>query len=495
MTEIGYYIYPNVPLKTKFEWVREAKGSAAVEQARGSIGNIGNAFGTSDQTITDLTKSVGASWTGQAATAAGQAMHKVADRSAVVCTTSGTGGGAVEGYGVSFDEMRPKVHWEDPGDYSNFEMGLDVVDVAANQSFLGDLFEVQSDHMAKVEQNLTLDSQANTALYGHEQSSRTALAAFPSVAPAAVIAPDAGGGGAGGIGSGGGVGAGGPMTSGGGGAAGGGSVHSLPAPAGGGYSPVGSTPVGYAPPATQVRPGGVPGNPVTGGSKAALPGTGPGSASSERTPQSTVPPATSKAGLSPWNTPAANTDTGFGTARAPGTGGYGSSAPGGYGRSAPGGHGVPGSPDGYGGAAGYGSTARGGPGYGGGYPPDGYGGTGGYRGTGTTGGYGQEATSSRGTRSSGSGGGGTRGSAFGERFATAEPTTGGQRPGTPGGTAGGGAGGRTGAAGMGGTPMMGGGAGSGGGTGTHRNKYWIPSSDPFDVLPPHTDAVIEGRDE
>jgi hypothetical protein len=42
--------------------------------------------------------------------------------------------------------------------------------------------------------------------------------------------------------------------------------------------------------------------------------------------------------------------------------------------------------------------------------------------------------------------------------------------------------------------MMGGGVGAGG-SDTHRRKYYIPSSSPFDALPPHCEPVLEGRDE
>lgn len=87
------------------------------------------------------------------------------------------------------------------------------------------------------------------------------------------------------------------------------------------------------------------------------------------------------------------------------------------------------------------------------------------------------------------------GPGFGSRLGSGSPDAAGQRGVTsainPTGS------GRPGAAGTGLFPMMGGmGSGAGAGSGEHKTKYWIPSSEAFDVpLPPHTEPVIEGREE
>lgn len=550
MTEIGYYLYENVPLDVKFGWLQGMPGARATEASRVGLGNLGNQFVGSDQAVRGILAPLGMAWAGQAGDAAAQALHGAADRSGVVGAASGAGGGSVGGYGESFEQMRTKVHWEDPGSWDWWEMPADMVGVGLDAAF-GDVFDIQSDYFSKVEQNRTLDAQASAALYGHEGQSRASLAGFPAVEPAAALTNDIPAGGGAGFGGGWGGGA-------------GGSRFSPPTPdiVGDGYSlPAPTSPAGTFAPAAAVG-GGSPGStllpdPRTGTGGASVPGIGPevagmpagarGGTGMAADPErgragsaGATPAGTSGVALPPgsggWGTGAAprpglgsrggDPTGGSGVAGMGGRPGLGTGA-GGYGGRAGGSAGT----GGYGGGAG---SAPGGRGYdgrtgstlggvgpsGGGRPgaiPGGgrYGGTGAMPGSsGRAGGWGGSGpgwASSGGSASGGppgsvgaggrtGGWGGMPGPEFGGRFASGASESG-ANPRTPGTPAAVGPAPGTGRAAVAGghapMPFLGGmGAGTGSGRTEHKTKYWIPSSEAFDVpLPPHAPAVIEGEDE
>ncbi|MFC4946837.1 hypothetical protein [Pseudonocardia sp. GCM10023141] len=198
MREIGYYLYENVPLQTKYQWMAQSPGSAAVDPTRAMLGATGNAYSASDGNVRETLQALGINWQGSAADAAGQALHQAADRSGAVGAASSTGSGSVAGYGHSFDAARAKVHWEDPGTWDWWDQVVDVGGFGL-QVITGRQNSIMSDFAATAERNRTLDAEATRALYEHESESRAALAAFPVVDPAAALTtePAGGGGGAG----------------------------------------------------------------------------------------------------------------------------------------------------------------------------------------------------------------------------------------------------------------------------------------------------------
>jgi hypothetical protein len=458
VTGIGYYRYEGFELRTKFSWISGALGSQATEPARIGMGNLGNSFTSSDEALRGLLTPLGVEWHGQAAEAAGQALAQAAQRGGATGTASGAASSAVGGYGQSFEAMRPKIAWEDPESWDWWEMGIDAYDIAFDVA-IGDVFDVQSDYTATIEQNRTLDAQANEALYSHEQVSRERLAAFPVVEPASATVPT-------------GQTAGGFPGPGGYGAPGGdGARFTMAAPIGASGVPAAGPPdLGAGSPGAPWSSRPAADLSATGGAgSVGGPGAGPASAA----PRHGGVPVPPSAGVP---------RDGSG---APGHKGPGLGAP----RVDPGGpvpagglRGRPGA--GTPGLAGGGSGGR-----------PGGGGFSGSRGGGLPGAGGRGG----GPSSRGPAGGYARGGSPGE-FAGRLPG-GAEQAGTaprPGATTGG-----TGAApgrgpGPGGhMPFLGGtGAGSGAGPAEHSTRYRVPSTEAFDIeLPPHTEPVIEGWDE
>ncbi|MGH3614744.1 MAG: hypothetical protein ACRDRK_19565 [Pseudonocardia sp.] len=206
MSEIGYHRYEGFDLRTKFSWLLSAPGIEAVGSARQMLGTVGNGFLDSDDVVRNVLGGVGVPWQGRAAEAAGEAMQRAASRAGETGAAGGVGGGAVDGYGQSFEVLRPKIHWEDPGAYGWDDTFWDVTGRQLDSAF-GDVFDVQSDYYAAAEENRTLEARADAALYAHEGIARESLTAFPTMEPASALtagAPPGGGigtAGAGGAGS------------------------------------------------------------------------------------------------------------------------------------------------------------------------------------------------------------------------------------------------------------------------------------------------------
>jgi hypothetical protein len=453
MTEIGYYRYEGFDLQTKFGWINGAVGIQATEPARIGMGNLGIAFGASDQAVRDLLAPLGIEWQGVAAEATAGALRKAADRGGAMGVAAGGGGAAVDGYGQSFEALRPKVAWQDPGTWDWWEMPVDAAGIAFDNVF-GDVFDIQSDFTAAIEQNRTLDAQANQALYGHEEQARSALAGFPVVEAAAVPTPAraspafdvAGPGGP----------AAGPAT--------------VP-PFAGAPDQVGVSPAAVAPPGGPVVPpiSADAGGPAPGPTPGGLDRTAPGAIPTGTVPSGGPNPAATTAPTPPGQaapsgipTAPASRDPAVAPNRQPGR------LPEPVIRTtAPSGPGL--APDR---ASGPGGGPRPAPGPG--ITP--------YRPQGDLGQTRQPATGPFSNR--------VNGGEFASRLPGVTP-----EQATPGRSAATSTGSPRAVPGQ-GMPFLGGlGAGSGGaGPTEHRRKYLIPSSEAFDVeLPPHTDPVIEGR--
>lgn len=467
MTEIGYYRYEGVDLRTKFGWINGAPGARMTEPARVGLGNLGNAFASSDQAIRDLIGPLGLEWRGSAADATATALAQAARRGGDTAVANSTSSSAVDAYGQSFEALRPRIAWEDPGEWDWWDMLVDGAGLMAQVPGLGfslatgqdpDPFELPSDHMRTLEQNRTLDAQANEALYGHEQQARDALARFPVVeqaGPAPLTSASAGigaGAGAGGFGEG-------PRFPGGAPAAGA-DVTGLDRPtvasgtefgAGLPSGPPDIGPVSTAPAATGLPPGGTALPP--GGAGQGQIGAGQG-------------PIASGGGLPPSPIP----DIPISGAAGGGTVPHGA-APGGVG-------GVIGSVGGTPEPAVYSPIGRGFPSV-----------------AGDRSGVSREP--GRSPLPNGPGRGVSTGDGPGGRLATGA-TTGAtvREPGQSGaGTSGAGGPNRGSVPGS-SMPYMGGMTSGAANQEEHRTKYWIPSSEAFDVdLPPHTVPILEGGPE
>jgi hypothetical protein len=507
MTQIGHHddLYRSTPLEQKLAWFQNAPGLTAIEPARQFMSGAAALYTDSDAQVRTTLRSLGADWTGDAATNAGATLQRAAEWSQGASAVHGVGGETVEGYGRSFESLRGQVHWDDPWAWGWNDTGSAAASVATlNPAPL--LSNLTADYFTTAQQNRTNDATAIAALRAHEEQTRTAVDSFPNIAPPGIDpapghdvspgAPD--------------------------------SVRGLPtpptSPAGGGADGAGSAavPVGAGLSGSGVAGvGGAGGG--TGGTPGSSGGAGAGGPGSGGTGTGGIIPGPAPGGVIPGG-------TGVGAGR---PGGVSGATPGGVGSATPGRGGA--TPGGVGRVDPGGRVGETVPGRVGSADPGRVGGA-------TPGGVAGQAPGSdprlRGGGGVGGFGGGVGGRDGGPlRLPTGAPLPGdepgrlgvgvggGTAGGTPGGTAGGTAGGwrdvvsrppsepglisRSPAAGPefasrlpsgaaptegAGMPLLGGmGVGAGAQTTSHRNTYWVRSAEPFDVpLPPHGEGVLHG---
>ena len=116
MTEIGHHdeVYRSTPLEQKLAWFQNAPGMSAVEPARDFMAGAAALYTDSDSQVRATLRSLGADWTGDAATNAGATLQRAATWSHDAGASQGVGGETVGGYGESFESLRGRVHWDDP---------------------------------------------------------------------------------------------------------------------------------------------------------------------------------------------------------------------------------------------------------------------------------------------------------------------------------------------------------------------------------------------
>ena len=480
MTEIGHHdeVYRSTPLEQKLAWFQNAPGMSAVEPARDFMAGAAALYTDSDSQVRATLRSLGADWTGDAATNAGATLQRAATWSHDAGASHGVGGETVGGYGESFESLRGRVHWDDPWAWGWNDTASAAASVATLNPapFLGNL---TADYFTTAQANRTNDAAAIAALRAHENQARTAVGTFPSIQPPPPPpqeVPDPRPGGQG-------------------------HVDNLPvppvAPAGageggaiGGAGGVAGAAVAGGLAGAGLSGGAVPAGPASG---AGVPGIGPavippqiGAGAGSRAGGAGAGPA---GGAAPGGGPEAGLGGVVGGA-APGRvpGAASGAAPGALGGRT--GGALPG------GGAGVDPRLRTGAEAPGGslrLPP---GASLSGEGAGRLGAGGALTGEGAGRIGFGVGGGApggwrdvvgrpaaepgliSRGPAAGPEFASRLPSAG-----TAGGVAG--------AAGM---PFLGGmGVGAGSQAGEHRNTYWVRSAEPFDVpLPPHVDAVLQG---
>lgn len=276
MREIGHYNYENVDLREKATWLDGAPGGRD-DALPARLRKLASTFTLSEARLTTNIQVLGATWTGRGASAAQNSLRRAALRTTAAQEANDRGHAAVADYGVSFEEVRRRVHFEDPNaGWRPAPSGGAVLP--------GDPFSVQDDQFAAMQRHRTADAAANAALRAHEQRTRELVERFPTLDGAPTSPAAAGAAGTGGIGtpvagSGSSGGAGGSWTGGPGavvpptGGPPGGAVANVPAAGGGGVpgSPAGSGPGPSSVP--QALPPGGPGDAGRPG-----PGTGSGGA-------------------------------------------------------------------------------------------------------------------------------------------------------------------------------------------------------------------------
>ncbi len=187
MTEIGRHddVYRSTPLEQKLAWFQNVPGLSAVEPARQFMSGAAALYTDSDAQVRATLRSLGADWSGDAATNAGATLQRAADWSQDAGASHGAGGQTVEGYGRSFESLRGQVHWDDPWAWGWNDTASAVASVAtlSPAPFLGNL---TADYFTTAQQNRTNDATAVAALRAHEDQTRTAVNSFPSIQPAGI---------------------------------------------------------------------------------------------------------------------------------------------------------------------------------------------------------------------------------------------------------------------------------------------------------------------
>jgi len=440
MEDIPCFYYESASLEQKYQWMHSGPGGAAAVGFGDGLAQLAADFNASDANIGRnlVERRLGTEWQGQAATAATEALDRAASAIAANAAPGNAGRDSSHQYGDSFNATRNAIELvPDAGENSWWGRQADAAGSALNDTF-GSTFGVQSDYAKRLAAHRAADQAANDALYKHESTSRTVLAAYQSAITGQAAAPATGR-----------ADTGSDQPTHGGPAAG---AHGG-APAGG-PGAVGAAPDG----GTGTAAGGA--GPGAGRTDPAEAGAGGvGGAGRHGAGHGTDAPTTAPAGFTPLS-PASGAPAGL----QPGpTGGYVPATPGAGSIPPP----LPPLDGGFGGTAtGYGATGSGG---------TGYGGAGGSAGHGRAAGYGGERSlaprGSAGPVAEGAGRAAVAGG-FGEAG----------RAGAPAGPAG--------------MPMGGVGGGAAGQDREHHNTVYLPDDEPFRVdFDDVTGAVIGLPDE
>jgi len=439
MDDIPCFYYESASLAQKYQWMHSGPGGSAAVGFGDGLAQLAADFNASDANIGRnlVQRRLGTEWQGQAATSATEALNRAATAIAANAAPGNTGRDSSHQYGDSFNATRNAIQLvPDAGANSWWGRQADAAGTALNDTF-GSTFGVQSDYSQRLAAYRAADQVANDALYKHETTSRTVLAAYQGAITGQAAAPTTDRAGTG----------------------------SDQAPHGGPPPSAHGGPVAGGPGAAGVTPTSAAGGsgPGSGSGRTDPTGTGPGGVAGAGRPgdgQTTEVPTTAPAGFTPLS-PASGAPAGL----QPGpTGGFVPAGPGAGSVPPP----LPPLDGGFAGGPGNGGAGYGGAGYGG--PAGGaagYGGEGGY-------------------------GGGRSPAPRGGAGALAEGA--GRAP--AGGYGSGGEVGRAGAsAGPAGMPMGGGGAAAGEDR-EHHNTVFLPDDEPFRVdFDDVTGAVIGLPDE
>jgi hypothetical protein len=186
---IGGHRYEGYSLETKYGWLQQGQGAAAVTGGADFLAKLAGDFAESERTITTALGRLGVSWSGTAAEQATAALGAVADWARGTAASSAGASATVGEYGESFARLRSRVA-EPPSLTRGSRPGAVLGGLldAVSPDF-GAVSGLQSDYRLRLAEYQRLDRAANDALYAHEAQTRAAVRAFPipGVPPVAVI--------------------------------------------------------------------------------------------------------------------------------------------------------------------------------------------------------------------------------------------------------------------------------------------------------------------
>jgi hypothetical protein len=176
---IGGHRYEGYSLETKYGWLQQGHGPAAVTEGADFLARLAGDFAESERTIRTALGRLGVSWSGTAAEQATAALRSVADWARGSAVSSAGGSATIGEYGESFARLRSRVA-EPPSRTWGSGPGAvpDGLPDAVPPDF-GAVGGLQADYRRRLAAYQRLDRAANDALYAHEAQSRAAVRAFP----------------------------------------------------------------------------------------------------------------------------------------------------------------------------------------------------------------------------------------------------------------------------------------------------------------------------
>jgi hypothetical protein len=181
--------YAGMPLGRKYTMMHSGSGGAAAVPAADTLAALAPEFATSCDAVAQVLSSIGVSWQGQAATAFTAAMRQGGQWVRHSSQASQAGGGQVHTYASSYDATRARIP-------APVEVGQQSGPGAFLDAAMGEAkgaFGIQSDYSRRLGAYQGADAQANAALATHENTTRQALAAFPTITDAPPLTAGAAG--------------------------------------------------------------------------------------------------------------------------------------------------------------------------------------------------------------------------------------------------------------------------------------------------------------
>ncbi|HWN36739.1 MAG TPA: hypothetical protein VNP03_28560 [Pseudonocardia sp.] len=176
---IGGHRYEGYSLETKYGWLQQGQGAAAVTEGADFLAELAGDFAESERTIRTVLGRLGVSWQGAAAEQAAAALGAVADWARGGAASSAGGSATIGEYGESFARLRSKV--AEPPALTQGSRPATVLDglLDAVSPDFGAVSGLQTDYRRRLAEYQRLDRAANDALYAHEAQTRAAVRAFP----------------------------------------------------------------------------------------------------------------------------------------------------------------------------------------------------------------------------------------------------------------------------------------------------------------------------
>ncbi|GAA5169913.1 hypothetical protein GCM10023321_66230 [Pseudonocardia eucalypti] len=184
--EFTDYRWEGFQLAEKYRWVHQQPGAGAVRVGTQILERLAGMYGESETTLGKGLGQLRVDWLGGAADSASGALTNLASWTKHGQLSGQTGGGRVDRYGRSFDQMAPKIPPPvDVGENSFWGSTLDGAVDAINwgASDAAKAASPQSDYRKRLLEEARRDKIANDALYAHQASTVAEVAGFPRTAP------------------------------------------------------------------------------------------------------------------------------------------------------------------------------------------------------------------------------------------------------------------------------------------------------------------------